>query len=396
MTAPTDDKERLFHPHLRGGKPGDKHSRKVVSTPLAGFKLPALAVADETGDCVPPIPYGFRSFDRQWIIPDPRLINQANPKLWELNSGRQVFLTVPEDRVPTGGPAITVSAIVPDLHHYNGRGGRVFPLWADGAASMSNVRPALLAQLHLAYGRPVPPEDLFVYIAAVAAHPAYIERFRADLAQPGLRIPLTADAATFVAAAAVGRRIVWLHTFGERMVDPAAGRPAGAPRLPAGRRPQVPVGGAIPTDAAGFPDSMSYDATRQRLLVGTAFIEPVPPAVWRYEVSGKQVLTQWFSYRRRTRERPIIGDRRPPSPLGEIQPDTWPADYTTELLNVLNVLGLLVDLEPELATMLERICTGPLLDTELLRERGAFGDDPLAGLRETDAPDQADLFKDGL
>ena len=37
--------------------------------------------------------------------------------------------------------------------------------------------------------------------------------------------------------------------------------------------------------------------------------------------SGKRVLTQWFSYRKKNRERAIIGDRRPPSKLGDIQPD---------------------------------------------------------------------------
>ena len=36
----------------------------------------------------------------------------------------------------------------------------------------------------------------------------------------------------------------------------------------------------------------------------------------------------------------MIGDRRTPSPLGDIQPDHWLSDYTTELINVLNVLGL--------------------------------------------------------
>ena len=75
--------------------------------------------------------------------------------------------------------------------------------------------------------------------------------------------------------------------------------------------------------------------------------------MWDYEVSGKQVLRQWFSYRKANRERPIIGDRRPPSKLGEIQPDHWLAEYTTELLNVLHVLGLLVGLEPSQATLLE-------------------------------------------
>lgn len=107
---------------------------------------------------------------------------------------------------------------------------------------------------------------------------------------------------------------------------------------------------------------MGYDESGKRLLVGDGFIDDVPPAVWRYEVSGKRVLTQWFSYRKKNRERPIIGDRRPPSRLGEIQPDHWLSEYTTELLNVVHVLALLVDLEPDQARLLEAICEGPTLD----------------------------------
>ena len=211
---------------------------------------------------------------------------------------------------PISGPALTMTGLTPDLDHYKGSfGGRAFPLWADAAATRPNLRPALLAHLSGAYGKPVAAEDLFAYIAAVAAHPAYIARFRADLATPGLRIPLTADAATFFDAAELGRRVVWLHTFGERFADPGAGRESGPPRLPAGRRPQLPKGGAVPTSADGMPDTLSYDATRQRLQVGSGYIEPVPSAVWTYEVSGKQVLVQWFSYRRKNRERPIIGRR---------------------------------------------------------------------------------------
>lgn len=99
----------------------------------------------------------------------------------------------------------------------------------------------------------------------------------------------------------------------------------------------------------------------RRLLVGTGYIDNVSPAVWDYEVSGKRVLTQWFSYRKKNRERPIIGDRRPPSKLGEIQPDHWLSEYTTELLNVLHVLALLVELEPAQVQSLEAICEGPTL-----------------------------------
>ncbi|MBI5270748.1 MAG: N-6 DNA methylase [Burkholderiales bacterium] len=372
VRAPAEDKERLFHPHLRAGKPGDKHSRKIVSTALAGFEPRAVSVADDTGDSLPPERYAFRSFDRQLVVPDVRLINQPNPQLWALRSERQVFITAPHDRSPSNGPAVTFTGLVPDLHHYNGRGGRVFPLWADAASTQPNVVPALLVHLTNVYGRIVEADEVVAYIAAVAAHPGYIERFRTDLTSPGLRIPMTADAALFAEAVTLGRRVVWLHTYGERMADASKGRPAGSPRLPQGQRPQVPAGGAIPADEAGFPDSLTYDAKAQRLHIGGGFVEPVLPAVWAYEVSGKQVLLQWFNYRRKDRRKPQMGDKRPPSPLSEIQPSIWPAEYTTDLLDLLNVLGLLVELEPKADDLLGRLCAGPLLSDSELRAAGAF------------------------
>lgn len=156
--------------------------------------------------------------------------------------------------------------------------------------------------------------------------------------------------------------MIWLHTFGERFADRKAGRPPRPPRLPKDRAPTVPKDGSIPNDPDSMPDEIAYDDAKGRLLVGSGFIDKVPFAVWRYEVSGKRVLTQWFSYRKKNRERPIIGDRRPPSKLGEIQPDHWLAEYTTELLNVINVLALLVELEPQQAQLLEKICEGPTLN----------------------------------
>jgi hypothetical protein len=155
--------------------------------------------------------------------------------------------------------------------------------------------------------------------------------------------------------------VIWLHTFGERFADPQAGRPPGPPQLPKERAPRIPKDGAIPDDPASMPDEIGYDESKRRLLVGTGFIDNVPPAVWQYEVSGKRVLAQWFSYRKKNRERPIIGDRRPPSKLGDVQPDHWLAEYTTELINVLHVLALLVEMEPDQAKLLEAICEGPTL-----------------------------------
>ena len=111
---------------------------------------------------------------------------------------------------------------------------------------------------------------------------------------------------------------------------------------------------------------MRYDPGAQRLYVGDGFVDRVPPTVWAYEVSGMHVLKQWFSYRKKDRSRPIIGDRRPPSPLGDIKPDHWLPEYTSELINVLHVLARLVALEPAQADILKRIVEGPTHSADAL------------------------------
>lgn len=319
----------------------------------------AVSVANDKGAVVTPVRYGFRSFDRQWIIPDSRVLNQPNPTLWAMHSTQQIYLTALMQHSPTSGPAVTCTALIPDLHHYKGSfGGRAFPLWGDAAGTKANVSSGLLSALDKVHGLTVTPQDLIAYIAAVAAHPGYVTRFAGDLVQPGLRIQVTAEAGRFVEAVELGREIVWLHTFGERFAAPGKGRPARVPRLPEDERPHLPADGAIPSAPEEMPNAIFYDAARRRLHVGAGHVDEVPPEVWTYEVSGKQVLTQWFSYRCRDRSRPIIGDRRAPSPLGDIQPPGWLAEYTTELLNV---LGRLVALEPRQADLLDRICAGPMI-----------------------------------
>jgi hypothetical protein len=371
--ATTDKMELLFHPHLSNGKLGDRHSNRVLKDGLPGYEARIKPVAADHEPSIEPIRYGFRSFDRQWIIPDNRLINRPNPELWNVRSDRQVYLTAFTEESPTNGPALTFTGLVPDLHHYKGSfGGRVFPLWKDEKAKLPNMPPKLLSFLGEKYGIGVSAEDLVAYIAAIAAHPAFTTRFQDDLSTPGIRIPLTADSKIFIEALELGRTMIWLHTFGERMVDPKRGRPAQPPRLPSDRAPRIPAAGSISEDPKAMPDSINYDASKKRLLIGQGYVEHVEAAMWLYEVSGKRVLLQWFSYRKKNRERPIIGDRRPPSPLGDIQPDHWLAEYTTELINVLNVIGWLVDLEPAQAKLLEKVCSGPTISLEELSAAGAL------------------------
>jgi len=377
-------KAELFHPHMNG----DRTITKIVRESLAGHEHSSRSVDKDTSSGAAPIRYGFRSFDRQWIIPDNRLINRANPTLWDTYSNSQVYLTGLLAHSPGRGPALTVSGLIPDLHHYKGSfGGRAFPLWSDAAATQPNVSPQLLAELAAAYGREVAPEEEIAYVAAVAAHSGYVERFRQHLKQPGLRIPLTADSNLFAKAVEIGREVIWLHTFGERFNE---GRPAGPPRV-AQNEPTIPAEGALPKTLDAMPHELEYDAISRRLKIGTGFIANVSPEVWAYEVSGKRVLTQWWSYRRKDRSKPPMGDKRPPSELSNIQPDKWLPEYTTELLNVLRVLTRLVGLEPSQADILKRIVEGPTLDADILRATGALSDGSAEDTQEAEEESDVDL-----
>jgi len=121
-----------------------------------------------------------------------------------------------------------------------------------------------------------------------------------------------------------------------------------------------------------LPDQIDYDESKHRLRIGKGHIDNVSPAVWAYEVSGKHVIRQWFSYRKRDRTRPIIGDRRPLSPLDKVQPESWISEYTTDLIDLLHVLGRLVAIEPRQAELLEKLCSHSTLDVERLRKEGAL------------------------
>ena len=92
-------------------------------------------------------------------------------------------------------------------------------------------------------------------------------------------------------------RVIWLHTFGERYVEPKARRPKGPPRISNGQPPRIPKDGAIPNDPACMPDEIGYDEARRRLLVGEGFVENVPPAAR---------LTDWFRAPMSARQGPPI------------------------------------------------------------------------------------------
>jgi hypothetical protein len=82
-----EEKEVLFHPDR------DRYLTKIVKVDLGSHHVSPIPVAQDQGSIVAPTHYAFRSFDRQWIIPDHRLLSMARPELWGMDSGKQIYLT---------------------------------------------------------------------------------------------------------------------------------------------------------------------------------------------------------------------------------------------------------------------------------------------------------------
>ncbi|WP_051713920.1 type ISP restriction/modification enzyme [Streptomyces sp. NRRL WC-3626] len=338
-------------------------------TCLPGFPHPDRTIDEEGGTHPPLLHIALRSFDRQWLIADHRMLDRPRPELWESLQPGQVFLNQQSSHEITGGPALVATALLPDTHHFNGRGGRVHPvLHPDGSA---NVPTGLLRYLSGVLGLDgVTVHDLAAYAVAVTGHSAFTEQFAEELLTPGVRLPLTRDPELWSEAVRVGRAFLWAATYGERGDPPdapASGQeeidfPPGDPRQV---RYATPIGSAV-------PDTLAYDEESGTLHVGPGTFTGVPPEVWNYEVGGMRIVKKWFGYRKAS------PTSRKTSPLDDLHVTTWPREWSAELIDLLSVLRRLVDLAPAQQALTTRIVNSPVVTVTDLTSAGVLPPQPRA------------------
>ncbi|OKL47368.1 type ISP restriction/modification enzyme [Boudabousia marimammalium] len=145
---------------------------------------------------------GYRSFDRQYLIADSRLLHRPSPALWAARIPEQLFVIEQHAHFPKAGPGLMFSALIPDMHCFNNRGGRSLPIYhPDGSPNVSpNLLEALAGILH----RSVSVEELAAYIAGVSAHPHYVELFKRELKNYPNHVPLTTDPGLWQTAVELG------------------------------------------------------------------------------------------------------------------------------------------------------------------------------------------------
>lgn len=334
LSAPITERAELFR---------ETRDRKIDRNYPAladGESQKSIADLDAHAVVSPVARYAYRSLDRQWCLADTRLGDFLRPVLWRSLSARQLFLTTQLSELIGDGPAAMATNLVPDMHYFAGRGAKdVVPLWRDAAARTANVTAGTTDMLDCE------PEELFAYVYALLSAPSYTKRFADELEIPGPRVPITRDRDLFALGVELGRRLIWLHTYGERFVP--LGERAG--RIPPGR---ALAAVAVPDDPDRYPASHRYDAGKEELHVGDGVFAPVSGAVRDFAVSGLDVIGSWLDYRMRE------GAGRRSSYLDRIRPDTWDATLTEELLRLIWIVEHTVALGPGLDQLLDAVVSG--------------------------------------
>lgn len=360
VSAPLERRKQLFR------ETPDRGISYVVGGNLPGSGHPPIHLEKAHSKCPRPSRYAFRSFDRQYCVYDFRLGDRLRPELFRCSGNKQIYLTSLL-AFPLGrGPALTAAASIPDLHHFRGSfGGKdVIPLWRDRGAKDPNVTGGLLRFLANAYKKIVLAEDLLAYVYALLGGLSYTKRFWEELATPAPRVPITKREKLFFTTAALGRKLLWIHTYGERM------SPAKRPKAtPAGSAKCL---AAVPHTEDGYPENFEYRPISKELRVGAGRFGPVTADVYAYEVSGLQVVPSWLSYRMRNR----AGKKS--SPLDDVRPKAWTPAMTDDLLELLWVLEATLAMEPGLAAALETVVSGPCFKAHELPQPDQTEEKPAA------------------
>ena len=306
------------------------------------------------------VPVGYRSFDRQYILADSRLLERERPELWEHRVPGQIFIVEQHAHYPKAGPGLHFSTLIPDLDAFNNRGGRAHPVL--NVSGVPNLTEPAKQMLRERFGDNA-LGNLVYYLAALTGHPGYVRTFDKPLQQAGIRVPLTADPKLWERAVQLGKQVVWLHTYGERG-EPLPGMkylhqiPEGADYvLPT---PTVDMGRTMPTKQPSFlPNSVTDElAEKQNTPVrgtvsfGRARCENVEKRVFDYTVGGNRVLGMWAKYRLK---KPKTNRS---SSLNDIVQREWPEAWSEEYERLLYTLTHLVHLEPAQEKLLDEVLAG--------------------------------------
>ncbi len=150
----------------------------------------------------------------------------------------------------------------------------------DGTNRRENITDWALARFQAAYGPEVSKRDIFHYVYGLLHHPAYRERYAANLRRELPRVPLLAGAGAFRRCAEIGAALMALHLGYETQ-----------PEYPLRwvERPEASAAGRVTFAVM----KMKLNAERDAVIVNeTLTLAGVPAEAFAYRLGNRSAL-EW-------------------------------------------------------------------------------------------------------
>jgi predicted helicase len=198
--------------------------------------------------------------------------------------------------------------------------------------------------------------SLFAYTFGILAGTDYTSRFTSELETPGPRIPITRDYQLFTQMVEFGKKLLWLQTFGERFEGKNRQTLKVSSEIRWKRKPT-----RLPEDLQDF----SYVESEGCIYIADGALIGVPEHVWKFEVSGMQIIKKWLGYRT---AKGTGRAAQSSSVLDRVRPTEWESAWSDELREIVHVLVETEKMRKIGTGILEEITSGALIKSEDLPE----------------------------
>ncbi|MGI9159077.1 MAG: type ISP restriction/modification enzyme, partial [Saprospiraceae bacterium] len=254
------------------------------------------------------------------------------------------------------GLSVLMADCIPDLHmngdtqcfplfYYEERA-KAAPSLFDSADTSEYIRRDgvsdwILAQARARYGSTVDKEAIFYYVYGFLHHPAYRERFSADLKKMLPRLPLVESPKDFWAFSKAGRLLADLHLGYDDFSKAPSAEAIGVVV-------QGAESGQFRVEKMRFP---SKDDKRRILYNSHITVENIPAEAYAYVVNGKSAI-EWVMERYAVTVHKDSGIRNDPN------------DWAAEVGNPRYILDLLLSVIRLSVETVEAVQGLPVLDIE--------------------------------
>ena len=235
--------------------------------------------------------YGYRAFDRAWCLADNRVCSRPRKKLWRGHSNKQIYFVGILRKTNFCGPALIACANIPDLDFVRASGKDIVPMYTNAEANQVNISPAIYQKLCATYQTEITPESVFYYLYAMLGGPQYTIHYQKELQVPGPKIPITKQFEIFRRGTKLGKELICIHTFGERLAHPEFKLEGNAYCLE-----------SLPRQQDAYPERFTYTPETETIWAcrgnkRKAFVTKVSPATWNFSISGFKPVQSWLKYR---------------------------------------------------------------------------------------------------